>query len=95
MSDGSIVKSEIIADNRVHETDTGSSEVQIALLSGRIKHLTGHLKTHKKDNTSRRGLLKMVGQRSKLLRYLWRCDPARCDALVKKLGIRTSSFQRN
>lgn len=95
MSDGSIVKSEIIADNRVHDTDTGSPEVQIALLSGRIKHLTEHLKSHKKDNTSRRGLLKMVGQRSKLLRYLWRRDPNRCEALVQKLGIRASSFQRN
>lgn len=95
MSDGINIKSDIISTNRVHETDTGSPEVQIALLSARIKHLTEHLKVHKKDNTSRRGLLKMVGKRSKLLRYLWRCDPRRCDALVAKLGIRMSSFNRN
>ena len=63
-------KSKIIAENRVHETDTGSPEVQIAILTERIKQLTEHLKTHKKDNHSRRGLLKMVGKRRNLLDYL-------------------------
>ena len=79
---------------RTHDTDTGSPEVQIALLTARIKHLTEHLKVHKKDNTSRRGLLMMVGKRSKLLRYLWRKDPARHDALVAELGIRSSAGRR-
>ena len=64
------VKSEIIEKNRVHETDTGSPEVQIAILTERIKNLTEHLKVHKKDNHSRRGLYMMVGQRRNMLNYL-------------------------
>ena len=83
-------KGDIIGRFRTHDGDTGSPEVQIALLSARIKHLTEHLKSHKKDNTSRRGLLMMVGKRSKLLRYLWRKDPARHDNVVQELGIRSS-----
>ena len=83
-------KSEVITEYRTHESDTGSPEVQIALLSKRIAHLTEHLKTHKKDNTSRRGLLMMVGKRTRLLRYLWRKDPTRHDAVVARLGIRSS-----
>ncbi|MCB9833371.1 MAG: 30S ribosomal protein S15 [Planctomycetes bacterium] len=83
-------KSEVINDYRKHEGDTGSPEVQIALLSKRIAHLTEHLKTHKKDNTSRRGLLMMVGKRTRLLRYLWRKDPVRHDTVVERLGIRSS-----
>ncbi|MCB1281749.1 MAG: 30S ribosomal protein S15, partial [Salinibacterium sp.] len=70
---------------------TGSPEVQIALLTARIAHLTEHLKSHKKDNTSRRGLLMMVGKRAKLLRYLWRSDPRRHDTVVEKLGIRSTA----
>lgn len=68
--------------------DTGSPEVQIALLSDRINHLTGHLKTHKKDYTSRRGLLVMVGRRTKLLKYLRLSQPERYAAVVEKLGLR-------
>lgn len=83
-------KNEVISSYRTHETDTGSPEVQVALLTQRIRHLTEHLKMHKKDNTSRRGLLMMVGKRSKLLRYLWRKDPRRHDELVAKLGIRST-----
>ncbi len=83
-------KGEVITENRTHEGDTGSPEVQIALLSTRIAHLTEHLKTHKKDNTSRRGLLMMVGKRTRLLRYLWRKDPVRHDTIVARLGIRSS-----
>ncbi|HGY91773.1 MAG TPA: 30S ribosomal protein S15 [Planctomycetes bacterium] len=89
MSDIIVNKAEIVQEHRTHDADTGSPEVQIALLTARIKHLTEHLKQHKKDNASRRGLLKMVGRRSKLLRYLWRKTPARHDAVVKKLGIRS------
>ncbi|NLL38274.1 MAG: 30S ribosomal protein S15 [Clostridiales bacterium] len=81
-------KSKIIAENRVHETDTGSPEVQIAILTERIKQLTEHLKTHKKDNHSRRGLLKMVGKRRNLLDYLAKKDIERYRALIAKLGIR-------
>lgn len=87
-------KSELIGDFRTHDGDTGSPEVQIALLTARIKHLTEHLKTHKKDNTSRRGLLVMVGKRSKLLRYLWRKEPRRHNELVQRLGIRSSAGRR-
>ena len=81
----------LIQDYRTHENDTGSPEVQVALLTSRIRHLTEHLKVHKKDNTSRRGLLMMVGKRAKLLRYLWRRDPRRHDELVSRLGIRSSA----
>lgn len=81
-------KTSIIADNRVHETDTGSPEVQIAILTERINQLTEHLKIHKKDNHSRRGLLKMVGARRSLLDYLIKKDIERYRAIIAKLGIR-------
>jgi small subunit ribosomal protein S15 len=77
-----------IAEHRLHETDTGSPEVQIALLTGRINHLTEHLKVHKKDHHSRRGLLMLVGQRRRLLDYLRRNDIERYRALIAKLGLR-------
>ncbi len=81
-------KSATIADHRHHETDTGSPEVQIALLTDRINHLTEHFKTHKKDNHSRQGLLKLVGRRRRLLRYLQENDVERYRALIAKLGLR-------
>ena len=73
---------------RTHETDTGSPEVQIALLTERITHLTEHLKVHKKDHASRRGLLMLVGRRSSLLKYLTRKDRNRYQTLIKRLGLR-------
>ena len=82
------VKAEIIAKYATHEGDTGSPEVQIALLTWRINHLTEHLKTHKKDHHSRRGLLKMVGKRRNLLNYLMKTDIERYRAIVAKLGLR-------
>ena len=82
------LKKEIIEDSRVHDTDTGSPEVQIALLTERIKHLSDHLKVHKKDHTSRRGLLMMVGQRATLLKYLRGRSEEDYKNLIKKLGIR-------
>ena len=82
------VKSEIIEKNRVHETDTGSPEVQIAILTERIKNLTEHLKVHKKDNHSRRGLYMMVGQRRNMLNYLKKKDINRYRAITEKLNIR-------
>lgn len=81
-------KTGIISDNRVHETDTGSPEVQVALLSRRIEYLTDHFKTHKKDHHSRRGLLKLVGKRRRLLDYLKRSDTGRYQDLIARLGIR-------
>lgn len=81
-------KQKIINDLKIHENDTGSSEVQVALLTGRINHLTGHLKVHKKDHASRRGLLQMVGNRSALLNYLSRTDRERYKKLINKLGLR-------
>ena len=81
-------KTEIIEANRLHETDTGSPEVQIAVLTKRIADLTEHLKEHKKDNHSRRGLFKMVGRRRNLLNYLTKVDIERYRAIVEKLGIR-------
>ena len=81
-------KAEVIEANRLHETDTGSPEVQIAILTARINELTEHLKVHKKDNHSRRGLLMMVGQRRSLLDYLQKKDVERYRAIVKKLGLR-------
>ena len=82
------VKTEVIANNRIHETDTGSPEVQIAILTARINELNEHLKVHKKDNHSRRGLLKMVGKRRKLLVYLQNNDVERYRAIIAKLGLR-------
>jgi len=81
-------KKKIIGDTRIHEKDTGSAEVQIALLTERINELTEHFKTHKKDFSSRRGLLKMVGKRSSLLKYLTRTDPQRYQAIITRLGLR-------
>jgi small subunit ribosomal protein S15 len=73
---------------RIHQTDTGSPEVQIALLSQRIEHLTEHFKVHVKDHHSRRGLLKLVGQRRRLLDYLRDTDVGRYQGLIERLGIR-------
>jgi len=81
-------KQDLIQNYRVHEGDTGSPEVQIALLTERIRHLTDHLKTHRKDHSSRRGLLKMVGRRASLLKYLQRHDHQRYQTVIKRLGIR-------
>ena len=81
-------KREIISSNRQHDTDTGSSEVQIALLSKRIDELTEHFKIHKKDHHSRVGLLKLVGRRRRLLSYLRSRDIERYREIVKKLGLR-------
>ena len=81
-------KAAVIEANRMHETDTGSPEVQIAILTERIAQLTEHLKEHKHDNHSRRGLLKMVGKRRALLTYLQKKDIERYRAIIKKLGIR-------
>ncbi|OUU35845.1 MAG: 30S ribosomal protein S15 [Verrucomicrobia bacterium TMED56] len=83
-----IKKQPIIEENRSHEKDTGSSEVQIALLSARISHLTEHLKTHRKDFHSRRGLLLMAARRRKLLDYLRRIDLKRYQAIIEKLDLR-------
>ena len=83
-----MTKQEIIAKYQTHEGDTGSPEVQIALLSERIAHLTEHLKVHKKDNHSRRGLLMMVGQRRSLLKYLESVDIERYRSIVERLGLR-------
>ncbi len=81
-------KSTLINQYRVHDTDTGSPEVQIALLSNRISYLTEHFKTHAKDHHSRRGLLKLVGRRRRLLDYLKQIDAARYRSIIDKLGIR-------
>lgn len=81
-------KQDLIVQHRRHEKDTGSPEVQIALLTERINYLTRHLKEHKKDSHSRRGLLKMVGRRRGLLNYLRHGSPERYQALVAKLGLR-------
>jgi small subunit ribosomal protein S15 len=78
----------IIADYQLHDKDTGSPEVQIALLSGRIEYLTEHFKMHKKDHHSRRGLLKLVGQRRRLLDYVKGKDVERYRAIIQRLGIR-------
>lgn len=81
-------KQEIIAKYKLHETDTGSPEVQIAILTERINHLNQHLKINKKDHHSRRGLLKMVGQRRGLLNYLTKVDIERYRAIIEKLNLR-------
>ncbi|MBI3875699.1 MAG: 30S ribosomal protein S15 [Verrucomicrobia bacterium] len=82
------MKTKLITDFRVHERDTGSADVQIALLTERINHLTGHLQTNMKDHSSRRGLLKLVGQRRRLLDYLHDTDTTRYQAITKKLKLR-------
>ena len=81
-------KSEVVSKFKVHDKDTGSPEVQVALLSERITYLTEHFKTHKKDHHSRRGLLKLVGQRRRLLDYLKGKDIARYRKLIDGLGLR-------
>ena len=81
-------KAAIIQDFRIHDTDTGSTDVQIALLTQRINELTGHFKTHTKDHHSRRGLLKLVGQRRRLLDYMKRRDAERFRQVIERLGIR-------
>jgi small subunit ribosomal protein S15 len=81
-------KAEIIANSRVHETDSGSPEVQVSILTRRINQLTEHLKIHKHDLHSRRGLLMLVGQRRRLLSYLSKKSPDRYRALIAKLGLR-------
>jgi small subunit ribosomal protein S15 len=82
------LKNSIMEAHKLHDTDTGSPEVQIALLTWRINHLNDHLKTHKKDFHSRRGLLKMVGQRRAMLNYLTKLDVNRYRELIKKLELR-------
>lgn len=81
-------KQKVVDKYKLHESDTGSSEVQIALLTEEIKRLTAHLKNHEKDNHSRRGLLKMVAKRKALLDYLSRVDKNRYHTIVKKAGLR-------
>lgn len=88
MSLSKIEKDKIIGEFHVHPTDTGSPEVQVAILTTRINQLTEHLKTHKHDEHSRRGLLKMVGQRRRHLAYLSRKDPERYKTILQKLGLR-------
>ena len=82
------VKKEIIDRFKLHEKDTGSTEVQVALLSNRIQYLTDHFRTHQKDHHSRRGLLKLVGQRRRLLNYLKRTDVKRYKQIIDELGLR-------
>ena len=83
-------KQEIMQKYAVHEGDTGSPDVQIAVLSARIDYLTEHLKQHKKDHHSRRGLLKMVGHRRRLLSYLYKTDIERYRSIIAKLGLRST-----
>jgi small subunit ribosomal protein S15 len=82
------LKEQIVSDYKTHDSDTGSSQVQIALLTQRINELTEHFKVHKKDNNSRRGLLKMVSRRRKLLDYLRHRDIEQYHDIIKKLGLR-------
>jgi small subunit ribosomal protein S15 len=82
------VKKEILVKNQIHKTDTGSPEVQIALISGRLVQLNEHFKAHKMDHASRKGLLTMVAQRRRLLTYLRKNDPERYQSVLLKLGIR-------
>jgi small subunit ribosomal protein S15 len=81
-------KTQLVSAHRLHDRDTGSPEVQVALLTGRITQLTEHLKTHKKDHSSRRGLLKMVGARNSLLKFLTRTDHERYQKIIETLGLR-------
>ncbi len=88
MSLNAEIKAQIVADNARGANDTGSPEVQVALLTASINHLQGHFEVHSKDHHGRRGLLRMVSQRRKLLDYLKRKDTARYQALIQKLGLR-------
>jgi len=81
-------KQQIIGEYRTHDSDTGSPEVQVAILTEKIRHLTEHLKSHVKDHASRRGLLMMVGKRANLLKYVQKKDRTRYQALISRLGIR-------
>ncbi len=81
-------KEELTSSIRLHASDTGSSDVQVALLTERIRYMTDHLRTHRKDHHSQRGLMKIVGRRRRLLRYLSRREPDRYKALIAALGIR-------
>jgi small subunit ribosomal protein S15 len=81
-------KAKLMAEYAISEGDTGSPEVQVAVLTARIKYLTEHFKTHSKDHASRRGLLKLVGQRRRLLAYLQKNDMARYKSLIERLGLR-------
>lgn len=81
-------KTEVVSRFRTHEKDTGSPEVQIAILTTRIQELTGHLQSNKKDHAARRGLLQMVGRRASLLKYLTRTDRSRYQNLIQSLGLR-------
>jgi small subunit ribosomal protein S15 len=88
MAPAADLKKRVVTKFRRHKTDTGSPEVQVALLSRRIVQLTGHFKLHRKDHSSRRGLLGMVAQRRRLLNYLKRSSPARYQSLIQELGLR-------
>ena len=88
MSTSKVRKAQIVSEHRLHDKDTGSPEVQIALLSARIKYLTEHFKVHKKDHHSRRGLLKLVGQRRRLLDYLKGKNVEKYRKVIERLGIR-------
>ena len=81
-------KTQIVSDFKIHDKDTGSPEIQIAILTKRVNELTEHLRTHKKDHSSRRGLLKMVSKRNSLLKYLTREDRTRYQQIIGKLGLR-------
>lgn len=81
-------KANIVAEYATHEGDTGSPEVQVALLTARIRYLTDHFRTHKLDHASRRGLLKLVGRRRRLLKYVKNIDDARYKSLIQRLGLR-------
>ena len=88
MSVAERIKADVIQEHQKHDADTGSPEVQVALMTNRINYLTQHLKTHKKDHASRLGLLRLVGQRRRLLRYVQKQDVQRYRTLIAKLGIR-------
>jgi len=81
-------KEELAAAHKLHETDTGSTSVQVALITERIRYLTDHLRVHRKDHHTQRGLIMLVGQRRRLLRYISRSEPARYKALIASLGLR-------
>jgi small subunit ribosomal protein S15 len=81
-------KEQLAAAHKLHETDTGSTSVQVALLTERIRYLTDHLRVHRKDHHTQRGLIMLVGQRRRLLRYISRSEPARYKALIASLGLR-------
>ena len=91
MKSKAINKAEIIKEFKVHDGDTGSPEVQVAILTRRIDHLIGHLKEHKNDHHSQHGLLLMVGQRKKILSYLHRAEPERYRALSERLGLKVKA----